>query len=58
MTWRHVYDQKGFQGPLAQGFFIYSIPAPFLIGRDGSPVAVTDDLRGKRLATDDREGRL
>jgi thiol-disulfide isomerase/thioredoxin len=50
MSWRHVYDQKGFQGPLAGSFFIYSIPAAVLIGRDGSPVATTDDLRGKRLA--------
>jgi thiol-disulfide isomerase/thioredoxin len=50
MNWRHVYDQKGFQGPLAGSFFIYSIPAAVLIGRDGSPVAMTDDLRGKKLA--------
>lgn len=50
MNWRHVYDQKGFQGPIAQGFFVYSIPAAFLIGRDGSLVAMSEDLRGKRLA--------
>ena len=49
MNWRHVYDQKGFQGPLAGSFFIYSIPAAVLIGRDGLPVAMTDELRGKRL---------
>jgi thiol-disulfide isomerase/thioredoxin len=50
MNWRHVYDQKGFQGPLAGSFFIYSIPAAVLIGRDGSPVALSADLRGKKLA--------
>jgi thiol-disulfide isomerase/thioredoxin len=50
MTWRHVYDQKGFQSPLVTSFFVQSIPSPFLIGRDGSLVAISDDLRGKRLA--------
>jgi thiol-disulfide isomerase/thioredoxin len=50
MNWRHVYDQKGFQGPIARGFSVYSIPAAFLIGRDGSLVAMADDLRGRKLA--------
>jgi thiol-disulfide isomerase/thioredoxin len=50
MNWRHVYDQKGFQGPIPAGFFIYSIPSAFLIGRDGRPVAMSDDLRGRMLA--------
>jgi thiol-disulfide isomerase/thioredoxin len=50
MAWRHIYDQKGFQGPLARSFFIYSIPAAILVGRDGSVVAMSDDLRGKNLA--------
>jgi thiol-disulfide isomerase/thioredoxin len=50
MGWRHIYDQRGFQSPLGRSFFIYSIPAAFLIGRDGSVVAMSDDLRGKRLA--------
>ena len=50
MNWRHVYDQKDWKGPLPKGFFIYSIPAPFLIGRDGRPVAAGDELRGDRLA--------
>lgn len=49
MTWRHIYDRKGFQGPIARSFFIYSIPSAILIGRDGSPVAMSDDLRGKKL---------
>lgn len=50
MAWRHVYDQKGFQGPLARGFFIYSRPSAVLIGRDGFPIAVTEELRGNKLA--------
>jgi thiol-disulfide isomerase/thioredoxin len=50
MTWRHIYDRKGFHGPIARSFFIYSIPSAILIGRDGSPVAMSDDLRGKKLA--------
>jgi hypothetical protein len=35
---------------VAQGFNVRSIPAPFLIGRDGVPVAMLDDLRGPNLA--------
>ena len=49
MTWRHIYDRKGFQSPIVTSFFVYSIPAPFLIGRDGLLVAMSDDLRGRKL---------
>jgi hypothetical protein len=50
MNWRHVYDQQGWQSPIAAKFFVYSIPAPFLVGRDGKVAAVSEALRGERLA--------
>lgn len=50
LPWRHIYDEKFWASPLAKGFNVRSIPSPFLIGRDGVPVAMTDDLRGPNLA--------
>jgi thiol-disulfide isomerase/thioredoxin len=50
MTWRHIYDEKGWDTELVKRFFIGSIPAPFLVGRDGSIAAWGEDLRGEKLA--------
>lgn len=50
MIWRHVYDQKSWESPLVNAFLIQSIPAPILIGTDGSIVAMEEDCRGERLA--------
>jgi thiol-disulfide isomerase/thioredoxin len=50
MTWRHMYDEKGWDTELVKRFFVGSIPAPFLVGRDGSIVAWGEDLRGAKLA--------
>ena len=50
MAWRHAYDEKGWDTELVKRFFIGSIPAPFLVGRDGSLAAWGEDLRGEKLA--------
>ena len=49
MNWRHVYDGDGWNTQLVERFFIGSIPAPFLVGRDGSIAAWGEDLRGEKL---------
>jgi len=50
MNWRHIYEEKGWNTEIGGRFFIGSIPAPFLVGRDGSIVAWGGDLRGEKLA--------
>jgi hypothetical protein len=50
MAWRHIYDQKSWESPLVRAFLVQAIPAPILIGRDGSIVATEEDCRGERLA--------
>jgi thiol-disulfide isomerase/thioredoxin len=47
MTWPQYFTGEGWKTDLAQDFGITSIPAMFLVGRDGK-VAATD-LRGSRL---------
>ena len=49
MNWRHIYDGKAWDTELVKRFFVGSIPAPFLVGKDGSLVAMGDDLRGEEL---------
>jgi len=48
--WRHVYDQKAWEGPLVEAYLVRGIPNPILIGRDGSLAAMGEDLRGENLA--------
>lgn len=48
MTWPQHFDGKGWEGSLVQKFGIRSIPATFLIGKDGKVAAA--DLRGEELA--------
>jgi thiol-disulfide isomerase/thioredoxin len=50
MKWRHVYDGNGFKSDLARRFFVGTIPAPFLVGPDGSLVAWGKDCREENLA--------
>jgi thiol-disulfide isomerase/thioredoxin len=50
MSWRHIYDGAAWDTELVKRFFVGSIPAPFLVGKDGSLVATGDDLRGESLA--------
>lgn len=47
MTWAQAFDGKGWENELAKKFGIQSIPATFLIGKDGK-IAATD-LRGPDL---------
>ena len=49
MDWRHTYSGDGWNTDLVRRFYVGSIPAPFLIGRDGSLVAFGDDCRGEEL---------
>jgi len=51
MSWRHIYDGQAWNTELVKRFFVGSIPATFLLGKDGSLVAMGDDLRGDKLAT-------
>ncbi len=50
MKWRHIYDGTGWDTEPVKRWFVGSIPAPFLVGRDGSLAAWGDDLRGEKLA--------
>lgn len=47
MTWAQAFDGKGWQNEIAQKFGIHSIPATFLVGKDGKIAA--SDLRGSAL---------
>jgi thiol-disulfide isomerase/thioredoxin len=47
MTWPQYFDGKGWGNEISTGFGINSIPATFLIGKDGK-IAATD-LRGPAL---------
>ncbi|MBL9214249.1 MAG: TlpA family protein disulfide reductase [Opitutaceae bacterium] len=47
MTWAHYFDGKGWQNKLAQEYGIDSIPATFLLDRNG--VIVAKGLRGAAL---------
>lgn len=49
MNWRHIYDEKYWDAELAGRFFVKAIPAAFLIGRDGSLLALGDDCYGEKL---------
>ena len=47
MTWGQYFDGQGWDNKVSTAFGIHSIPATFLIGRDGKIVA--KDLRGEAL---------
>lgn len=47
MTWPQFFDGKGWQNELAQKYGVNSIPATYLIDREGKIIA--SDLRGEKL---------
>ena len=47
MSWRQICDEQGWEAELAQLYRVYSVPASFLIGRDGTIQEVNP--RGERL---------
>jgi len=49
MGWRHVYDRKDWDSELAKSFYVYSIPSPFLVGKNGELVAAGEELRQEKL---------
>ena len=49
MAWPQAFDGKGWGNEIAKKFGINSIPATFLVGKDGKVVAT--DLRGEALET-------
>ncbi len=49
MPWRHIYEGKGWNIELAERFMVKSIPSVFLIGRDGSLVAMGEEAHGENL---------
>ena len=51
MSWRQVYDGKGWSADIAQLYLVTSIPAAYLVDGDtGEILAVEDSLRGDALA--------
>ena len=48
MSWAHAFDGKGWGNSLAKKFGITSIPATFLIGKDGK--VASSNLRGPALS--------
>lgn len=50
MPWRQYFDGKGWQSKLGQQYGIDSIPATFLLDRDGKIIA--KDLRGEALSAE------
>ncbi|MFH1844420.1 MAG: TlpA disulfide reductase family protein [bacterium] len=51
MDWRHIYDGNGWDSELVKRFFVGSIPAPFLVGPDGSLMAWGEACRGEELTS-------
>jgi thiol-disulfide isomerase/thioredoxin len=50
MEWRHIYDGKDWDSEVGSKFFISSIPAPFMVGRDGKLIASGEDCYGVKLS--------
>jgi len=50
MNWRHSYSGDAWSTESVKRYYVGSIPAPFLVGPDGSLVAWGEDLRGEDLA--------
>lgn len=49
MTWRHIYDGKGWNADLVDDYFISSIPAAFIVDKAGNVIASGEDCRGPKL---------
>jgi len=50
MNWRHSYSGDAWGTESVKRYYVGSIPAPFLVGPDGSLVAWGEDLRDEDLA--------
>jgi thiol-disulfide isomerase/thioredoxin len=50
MTWRHIYEQKGWSSAHAGAFLVRSIPSPLVVARDGSLAGMGESCRGEALA--------
>lgn len=50
MNWRHSYEGADWDTDAVKRYFVSGIPAPFLVGSDGSLVAWGEDCRGENLA--------
>lgn len=49
MPWQHAFAPGGFQNPVVRHFRVKGIPAPILVGPDGTIIALDADLRGEKL---------
>lgn len=49
MPWRHLYEGSYWDDRLAEDYMVKSIPAAFLVGRDGSLLAMGKDTYGAIL---------
>ncbi len=49
LAWKHIYDGKGWGAELGAKYFVSSIPAPFMVGKDGKLFASGDDCYGEEL---------
>ena len=47
LPWRQIFDGEEWNGPLAEKYGVRSIPAPFLLDREGKVISV--NARGPRL---------
>lgn len=56
MNWRHIYDGKGWKADLVDDYFVSSIPAAFIIGKDGNVIASGDAVRGPNLEVVVKDG--
>lgn len=50
MSWRHMYDQQDWKGPLVAAYMVTGIPNPVLVGRDGKLAGMGEECRGDELA--------
>ena len=50
MPWLHTFVSGGFHNPVMKQFEIVFIPRSALVGRDGTIIAVDEEVRGERLA--------
>jgi thiol-disulfide isomerase/thioredoxin len=50
IDWTQLYDGKSWQGEIAKRYNVQGIPHMLILGRDGTPVAEGDAIRGEALA--------
>ena len=54
LPWRQIFDGEGWSGPLAEKYGVRSIPAPFLLDREGKVISVKarGNLLGELVAAE------